>query len=156
MVKVRRIEYGELLEVSNLAMNFFSEPKVSDNSIIVCEENRNYWLELVYKLLAENREALIVAEENNKIVGYLLYKLDASYPFKVKEKWAYISDLYVLPEYRRRGIGNALINQMEEIVKKSGIYKVRLLVWGENTNALEFYKKLGFKIKGFLLEKELK
>jgi ribosomal protein S18 acetylase RimI-like enzyme len=45
---------------------------------------------------------------------------------------------------------------MEEIVKKSGIYKVRLLVWGENTNALEFYKKLGFKIKGFLLEKELK
>ncbi len=156
MVKIRIVSYSELLEVSNLALNFFSEPKVSDNSIIANEENRKYWLEVVYKLLAENRDALIIAEENSKIIGYLLYKLDASYPFKVKEKWSYISDIYILPEYRRKGIGKALINYLEEILRKNGINKIRLLVWGENIPALEFYKKLDFKIVGYLLEKYLR
>jgi len=155
MLKIRPILYHEIDEVSRLAMKLLEEPNVSDNNVIANEENRKYWIELVSNILARDKNSIVVAEYEGKLIGYALFNLDASAPFRVKTKWAYISDLFVEKEHRRKKVGTNLLKYIEEMAMKRGSRKIRLIVWKDNENALKFYEKNGYKIVGFLLEKEL-
>ncbi|HLI46812.1 MAG TPA: GNAT family N-acetyltransferase [Geobacterales bacterium] len=155
MLKIRPIYYQEIEEVSKLAMKLLDEPKASDNNVLANEENRKYWIELASNILAKDRNSIIVAEDEGKIIGYSLFNINASEPFKVRTKWAYISDLFVEKEYRGRKIGTALLNYIERISLEKNSKKMRLLVWKDNENALKFYEKNGYRIVGYLLEKDL-
>ncbi|MDT7891404.1 MAG: GNAT family N-acetyltransferase [Thermoproteota archaeon] len=155
MLRIRPIIYQEIEEISKLAMKLLSEPNVSDNNIIINEENRKYWIEVISNILARDRNSIAVAELDSKIIGYALFNLNASEPFKVKEKWAYISDLFVEKEYRRKEIGTNILKYIENLSKEKNVKKIRLIVWKDNEIAIKFYEKNGFKIVGYLLEKEL-
>lgn len=52
--------------------------------------------------------------------------------------------LVVLPEYQRKGIGTALLNQIKEQAQKEGIKEIALRT-GCYMDAYEIYKKYGFK-----------
>jgi ribosomal protein S18 acetylase RimI-like enzyme len=55
---------------------------------------------------------------------------------------AYIQDLVILPEYRKKGIGNKLISSLVDYCKSKGIYWIALI---SEPNQEKFYKKIGFK-----------
>ncbi len=57
-----------------------------------------------------------------------------------------ITNIAVLPEYRRRGIAEALLTTLITESKSRGGAKAFLEVGENNTVAMEFYKKLGFKV----------
>ena len=71
---------------------------------------------------------------DNKYVGFLIYQ--------VLYEAAEIIDIFVLDEYRNKGIGKALINKMLE---NKQIEKVTLEVKKDNKNAIMLYNSLGFK-----------
>ena len=54
----------------------------------------------------------------------------------------------LLPQFRRRGIGTDLIRRSLIAAKAFGFHRVELMVRERNTDALELYKKVGFKIEG--------
>ncbi|WP_448587317.1 N-acetyltransferase family protein [Thermocrinis sp.] len=58
-----------------------------------------------------------------------------------------IHELVVLPEYRSMGVGKILLNRAIQYFKERGLDTAELWVGDENTRALEFYKKHGFKEK---------
>ena len=66
-------------------------------------------------------------------------------PFE--ENFAWISDVCVLPDYRRRGWGNMLLDQAIKKAKESGKPVVRLSV--DNEWAQAWYERRGFKEIGF-------
>ena len=59
----------------------------------------------------------------------------------------WIEDIYLLPEYRRCGIGSAFFEHIERLYPGS-IF--RLEVEAENENAIEAYKKNGFDFMPYL------
>ena len=59
----------------------------------------------------------------------------------------YIDTVMVKPEYRRKGLGSALIHEIEHKYSKSG-KPLGLLVDYENPNAKKLYEELGFKAVG--------
>jgi ribosomal protein S18 acetylase RimI-like enzyme len=54
----------------------------------------------------------------------------------------------VLPEFRGQGIGAGLIRQALAAAKAFGFHRVELTVRENNSNAMELYKKVGFRIEG--------
>lgn len=86
---------------------------------------------------------LLVAEENNEIVGYL-------YGFKqqkdpVSDKKEYLLDaLYVDPNYRHQGIGSALIDEFKTWCLESNATCITVNVCSENKEAKELYKNNNF------------
>ena len=87
-----------------------------------------------YNPIINDYTFILSYKENDKYVGFLIYQL--------LYEAAEIIDIFVLDEYRNKGIGKALINKMLE---NEQIEKVTLEVKKDNKNAIMLYNSLGFK-----------
>ena len=58
----------------------------------------------------------------------------------------YISHLAVLPEFRRQGVGRALLNHAEALAPAAGLAKCSLCVDLDNPNAQQLYLSQGYQI----------
>ena len=89
-------------------------------------------------LFEEQICSALVAEENNQIVGFALWYTSYS---TWKGKCLYLEDFYVLPEFRKTGIGNQLFDEVVAIAKASGVRRMDWQVLEWNELALSFYRK---------------
>jgi RimJ/RimL family protein N-acetyltransferase len=89
--------------------------------------------------------AVFVAEENGAIVGRLSIARDA-HPAS-----EHVADLglMVAREFRRRGIGMALMEEAERWARGLGVRKLELHVFPHNEAAIALYKRLGYEQEGF-------
>lgn len=106
-------------------------------------------------------KAFIVAEVNNRIVGYVMCRVESGIGFFKKGliKLGHIVSVAVLPDYRRRGIGTMMMFKSLERLKESySVSEVYLEVRVSNLPAINLYEKLGFKkvrvIKHYYLDGE--
>lgn len=91
------------------------------------------------------RGLLICAFINNKLVG-TAHLMAIGERFKISHRASF--GIAVLKEAWHIGIGNALITEMLKIAGDIGFELVELEVASPNHNAIELYKKFGFKIYG--------
>lgn len=85
------------------------------------------------------RELFFVAEIDGEIVGSALSGYDGH------RGWVYY--VAVHPDYRRRRIGEALMNRVEKELATIGCPKLNLQVRVENEEVVSFYKKLGYLVE---------
>jgi ribosomal-protein-alanine N-acetyltransferase len=98
-----------------------------------------YPMSLLSRLYFTHPEGFLVAEVDGKVVGYLIGTL----------RWGasgHVMAIGVYPEYRKRGVGTALMVQILDILRMSGARSARLEVRKSNNAAQLFYQKLGFKL----------
>jgi ribosomal protein S18 acetylase RimI-like enzyme len=55
-----------------------------------------------------------------------------------------IHDLAVLPQYRGKGVGQALLEAVEDRARRKGCCKLTLEVLDDNTRARDLYRRFGF------------
>ena len=79
----------------------------------------------------------VVAESEGRVVGFITYT--------AVDDFADINDLFVFPEYRRRGIAQGLISAFIAAAKQSGAKKCFLEVRKSNAAAIRLYLSAGFK-----------
>ena len=89
-------------------------------------------------------------ENNNKIVGYLWLW------FNIKTQTLFLPEVYIKETYRGKGIGGSAMNFSEKKAIELNAKKLKLHVFGHNTNALNLYNKIGFKPTNIMMEKVLK
>ncbi len=96
--------------------------------------------------LIERKDAyLIVATIEEEIIasGYAL--IQDSKPYKKPEKYAYLGFMYVVPEFRGKGINGKVIDNLIDWAKKRDLKEIQLDVYAENEIAINAYKKRKFK-----------
>ena len=97
--------------------------------------------ELEQALFGENPWVYVyVAEMENKVVGMALYY----YGFSTwKGRSLHLEDLIVHENYRKLGIGRALMNQVIQIAKIEKVERMSWEVLDWNDPAVKFYESLG-------------
>ena len=96
---------------------------------------------LVDDIFRKKRISLLVASDGKRLVGYALYFY--TYSSFVAKPTLYLEDLFVLEEYRKRGIGFSLFRKCVEIALAEGCGRMEWAVLTWNAKALRFYEKLG-------------
>ena len=83
----------------------------------------------------------LIAEYDGQPAGFALYFFN--YSTWVGRPGIYVEDLFVLPEFRRKGIGRALLKQVAAIAVENGCQRLQWEVLDWNTPAIDFYRELG-------------
>ena len=96
--------------------------------------------------LANPEMLLLVAEDADKIVGFLLGILRAApdTPIHMPRRYLLVDMLGVTESYRGKGVGRALIEYAEHWAKQQGVTEAELTVWEFNESARAMYDRLGY------------
>ncbi len=122
---MRKANLNELDNVYRLEISCFKHP---------------YPPQLLYMYMVLYPELFLVSELDGKIVGYVCGVVR-------KDGYGHIVSICVDPNYRGRGIGRRLMEEIERVFRELfDICRYRLEVRVSNVPAIKLYEKLGFKI----------
>lgn len=99
--------------------------------------------ELKTNIFEKNYAEVLIAEENDKPIGFALYFHNFS--TFVGKPGIYLEDLFVEIEHRGKGYGKALLVELAKIAKERNCGRLEWSVLDWNTPSIEFYKSLGAK-----------
>lgn len=100
-------------------------------------------------LLHSRQEVVVVDEQDGALAGFVCVQLKKSFCYA--GCMAEITEVYVEPAYRRRGIASAMIAFAEAYcAQKHSAGGFSLLTGGDNQAAQAVYEKLGYRADGEL------
>jgi len=100
-------------------------------------------------LTAGHRFLSMVSTNNNQSVGGVWFWID------VGNKQAFLYNITVFPQYRRRGFASDALALVEQTVRAAGCATLGLNVFSSNSGALALYRKVGFNAVSSYLNKAL-
>ena len=125
-------------EDSALILNFIRQlaayEKMSDQ-VIATEELLREWI-----FEKQKAEVLFVLADG-KEVGFALFFNNFS--TFLGRAGIYLEDLFVLPEYRGRGYGKALLSKLAQITLERGCGRLEWSCLDWNKPSIDFYKSMG-------------
>jgi ribosomal protein S18 acetylase RimI-like enzyme len=84
---------------------------------------------------------VLVAEARGRVVGYASFTVGYNTDVAAHELWMH--DLFVVPAWRGRGVGRALVAAVAREATRRGLAGLEWGVRSTNTRALRFYRGLG-------------
>jgi L-amino acid N-acyltransferase YncA len=103
------------------------------------EEHQRWW--------EEHRPPyeLLVAVVANTVVGW-----GSLSPFRAKPGYRFTAQdsIYVHEDFRRRGIGAALLHLLIETARERGFHSIMALIDGDNTVSIHLHERFGFSQVG--------
>lgn len=94
---------------------------------------------------SENSFGFIAKHENKSIaypIGYVRRRQESA--FQYEKTVFFIDQIGVLPEYRKSGVGQILMDRTCQLAKRKDIDEVQLDYWSGNQSAEIFFTKNGF------------
>ncbi len=116
------------------------------NSVSLPENYTDFFFVDLYRRFPET---FIVAESNGEVVGYIMCRIEtgmSNFGLSGIIKKGHVVSVAVLPNHRRKGIGEALIAKALEAMRSYGAKQCYLEVRVTNEEAIGLYKKIGYEI----------
>lgn len=124
MIKIRAYQTSDFQQVKEILEKGNLYWETSDNE------------QSLKRKIKQNPDAILVATADDKVVGTL---------FIVEDFLPLLFRLAVHPDCRGKGIGKALIQRGEEILKQKGYNHVNLIVALENTELQKYYEQQDYE-----------
>jgi len=142
-ITIRKANINDLKVIQELNNELFElEYNNFDSDLITSwpfeEKGKNYFIDMI------KNNIVFVAEVDNNIVGYLAGRTDIKLSY-VSKKTAELDNMCVSDKYKRLGIGKMLISKFKKECKENHVENILVTASIKNINAIEFYKKQGFK-----------
>ncbi len=132
-MRIRTAKHTDITECSRLKT---SNTKMSEEKELLTQK-------CLHKYLDDDCTTILVAEDNEEILGYIVFHYD---------EWnnsIHIDQLYVRLDKQHQGIGSKLLNDVAERAKKQRV-RIMFLETEKTCGATEFYKKNGFSVAGYI------
>jgi len=101
----------------------------------------------IERYLRRNPDTCFVAEIDSRIAGVILSGHDG--------RRGYIHHTAVSPDYRRRGVGEQLVNAALDALRACGITKTALVVFERNEAGNAFWERMGFEQRDDLVYRNI-
>ncbi len=87
---------------------------------------------------------LVVAQDNARVIGSGYARIEDAKHYLQHPRHAYLGFMYVLPEYRGKGVNKKIIEALKNWSISKNIMEMRLDVYFPNVAAIQAYEKAGF------------
>ncbi len=142
-ILVRKPREEELDQLADLIKRFyiFNEEFDPAWSIVADPDNT---ARIVAKEYIEGAGETLVALIDSQVVGYIHAEIRENKMLEAS-KIGVITEVYVHPQARRRGIASRLVEEMQALLGEKGVRHVAAEFPAQNFVAKEFYSKLKFR-----------
>jgi ribosomal protein S18 acetylase RimI-like enzyme len=136
---------GPTLQLAKLAdVDALLEMMAQFNDLEAIPWTRHEARPAVEKLVVSPQLGLVgLVVEGDTVRGYFV--VTWGYDLEWYGRDAFLTELYLLPEARGRGLGREVMAQVEALASQRGARALHLVVRPENTAAVRLYESAGFE-----------
>jgi ribosomal protein S18 acetylase RimI-like enzyme len=143
-VKIQRAAQGDVAQAAELIVRMKRLNNEFDPLFTVVPNAKERAESYVTDSLQARDALVLVARSGQKVVGVIRAEV-RDRMFYLPSKSGHITDFYILPEHRRKALGNDMLERASAELKKMGAKIVTAEVPSQNDIALKFYTKRGFR-----------
>lgn len=143
-IKIRRATSADIAAAAELIVRMKRLNNEFDPLFTVVPDAKERAESYVAGSLRSRDALLLVATAGQKIVGVLRAQI-RDRVFYIPSKGGHITDFYILPEFRRKALGNDMLERATVELRKMGAGIVTAEVPSQNDIAVRFYTKRGFR-----------
>ncbi len=142
-IEIFDIKRRDLQDLTRLAHEYFAELEAYDEGLRMAANWDEEYFDLMQLGLRARSFFMRGVRVEGEMVGFAMFS------YRVERMWTlavrgYISNIYVVPKHRRRGIGRRLVADAMERLKKEGAQSVEMEVYATNEAGRKFWGKVGF------------
>lgn len=142
-IKIRRATVDDLASICELSQLLFDYERQFTNEFNMSWSHAKEGQEFFTKRLKSRKSFILLAQNRNKLVGYILITLE-KFAWRAFNPIADVVNLSVVPTYRGKGIGTTLFQQAKKLAIKRGAKRMSVSALMKNTRTLKFYQRQGF------------
>ncbi|MBT3539297.1 GNAT family N-acetyltransferase [Candidatus Parcubacteria bacterium] len=150
MTTIRKAKLKDVPEISKLAVELLKYHADIDPYFAPAKNAVDSYSKHFARCVRSSLKQLLIAEVGNKIIGYALVEITFRPPvFKIRDT-VLVSDMFVLEEFRKKGVSKKLFAELLDWVKHKKVkYKkldyIELFVDTQDSVSPKVWKKYGFK-----------
>ena len=154
MIQLRDMTEAEFATFQDWLIEDYAHD-IMRNYQIALDEARGSSQQQITKLLPQGRATAnqwlftVVPDTSESSVGYLWCQVEP------EQQRAFICEIQIFETYRGHGYGSAALLQLETLLRAQSIRRIGLHVFGDNTRAQTLYQKIGYRVTGLEMQKEL-
>ena len=130
-----------IVELWKELMDFHKE---RDQHFTRSADGHKRFAEFVSGRMVHETSCVLVAEQQDEIIGYCLATISKYPPVYEYQEYGAIFDLAITEKYRRKGIGQALVEAALQWFSEQKIRRVEVRIATSNEVSTAFWKKIGF------------
>ncbi|MBN2106985.1 MAG: GNAT family N-acetyltransferase [Deltaproteobacteria bacterium] len=146
-MKIRKAEEKDISALSKLHKEFIQEHAQLYDRVFyeVTRHATKQWTQWAKKMLQNKSIGFFIAEEKDEIIGYVSGWIEERPPIYSLKKTGYLSNIFIIPQKRKKGIGSNLHEALLGWFKKKKVTYVELNVNTQATPAYAAWSALGYK-----------
>jgi len=143
MIRIKRADKVDIDNIVNLRNALDIYHRKFDKLLNTDFKRKQYNKRLIKSKIKSKNAILLVALDKNKIIGYALGWIEKrpAHAFRI----GYFCDIFIIRNYRNKGIGKKLIKGLMNWFKSKKIKYVTLDVYSKNKTAIKAFYSIGFK-----------
>ena len=132
---LRELRLGALRDAPNSFRDTYSD---------IAARPASYWDDFTRSVTQADRNVMFLAFEEDKPVGSVFGLVDRVQ----SSRTGGVGGMWVDPMWRRRGIGEALLQEVLDWARRRGFERLRLWCVADSPGPASLYRKLGFRETG--------
>lgn len=145
-IKIRKAAINDLEDIQRLnQLLFIKEQREYDEKYNINWPYENDGIEYFSKELADSDRIVFLARDDNKAIGYLAASSEQSSKYINNMKIAELDNMFVLDDYRGKGIGTQLVKNFKNWAKEISAERLIVTASFGNQSGIDFYHKHGFE-----------
>ena len=145
IIEIREGRKEDLDGVVDLWQRLAKQHEAMGDEFALRWRSKKDWSDYIRLKYSEISTKLIVAEEEGEVVGFMLCMLSPNAPIFRDRKIGLISDVFVIPQRRRKGVAEKMLAVAVKWFRKNKVRSVQLMVAAKNLEGRTVWRKLGFK-----------
>ncbi|WP_246944751.1 GNAT family N-acetyltransferase [Bacillus pinisoli] len=141
-MNIRLAELNDINQLIKMRWDFTVEYDESKNDSSY-EDFEKECYSFLKKAINSGQWYIWVAEESEKVVSHIYIELiqKVPRPGRITYPFAYMTNVYTVPEYRNKGIGSEMLQTINQWIKENDFEFV--IVW-PSEDSINYYKKNGY------------
>jgi ribosomal protein S18 acetylase RimI-like enzyme len=144
-MQIRKAKIGDVPRIAEMGVDFNRYLDNIERYYPLSKDMKRLFLDYFRKNVYSSQSFLLVAVEGEKIFGFALAKIRKTPLMWDERLYGEITHMYFEKKYQRRGLSDKFISHIYKWFKEKKIKEVELTVLEKNQQAINAWKKYGFR-----------